>query len=301
MARTPSAYVFLLLAVLFWSGNFVLGRAFHADIAPVALNYLRWVLVGVLLLPLAWRQVRDHGTALRAHWKVLLLLGVLGIATYNTLVYMALSLTNTFNAVVMMSATPVAIPLFDFLLNRRRLTVPQAVGIAVSLLGVTIIVFQGDWARVQDLRFGTGEVIMVGAMLVWALYSVLLRRAPSGVSSLGLLAVTTWIGVAVLSPFYVWEFGVRGGASVTMENTFVFLYVALFAALGAYLLWNKGVAAVGPVKAGLFIHLLPVFSALLAYVFLGETLFGYHAVGVGLILIGLIMTARSGRDQDDHA
>lgn len=290
-----SPYVLLSLAILFWAGNFVLGRAMHADIPPIAFNFLRWFTAGAILTPFAIGSLLDHRAVLRRHWRIMSVLAALGIAGFNSLSYSALGMTSNFNAAVMMSAVPVTIPIVDFLVNRERIRPVQALGIAVSLMGVLTILFQGDLERARAFRFGEGEVWMVVAVLVWAGYSVALRRRPEGLPPLAFLLALTWGGVLILSPVYAAEFVAKGGVSLTWQSAVTILYVGAFASVGSYIFWNKGVAEVGPTRAGLFSHLMPVFSAGLAYVFLGEALAPYHAAGLGLILAGLLLTARAGR------
>lgn len=287
-----SPYLLLTLAIVFWAGNFVLGRAMHADIPPIAFNFLRWFTAGVILTPFAVAALVRHRAILRRHWRIMAVLAALGIAGYNSLSYSALAMTSTFNAAVMMSAVPVAIPVVDFLVNRERIGRLQALGIAVSLTGVLIILFQGDIDRARTFHFGEGEVWMLAAVLVWASYSVALRRRPDGLPPLAFLLALTWGGVLILLPVYGAEFAAKGGVALTWQSAVTILYVGAFASVGSYIFWNKGVAEVGPTRAGLFSHLMPVFSAGLAYLFLGETLASYHAVGLGLILAGLVVTAR---------
>lgn len=291
----PSPYLLLTLAILFWAGNFVLGRAMHADIPPIAFNFLRWFAAGVLLMPFALGPLVRHRAILWRHWRILAVLAALGIAGFNSLSYSALGMTSTFNAAVMMSAVPVTIPIVDFLVNRERIRRLQALGIAISLAGVFAILFKGDVDRVLAFRFGDGEVWMLAAVLVWAGYSVALRRRPDGLPPLAFLLALTWGGVLILLPAYAVEFATVGGVALTWPAVATILYVGAFASVGSYIFWNRGVAEVGPTRAGLFSHLMPVFSAGLAYLFLDETLAPYHAVGLGLILSGLVLTARSGK------
>lgn len=296
MRYTPSPYLLLTLAIVFWAGNFTLGRAMHADIPPVAFNFLRWLTAGIILTPFAARALILHAEAVRRNWRILAVMGALGIAGFNSLSYTALSLTTTFNGAVMMSAVPVTIPIVDFLVNRERIRAIQGLGIAISLSGVMTILFKGDIARAAQFSFGQGELWMLGAVLVWAGYSVALRRRPSGLPPMPFLLALTWIGVVIMLPVYGVEMAVKGGVPINWQTMVTVLYVGVFASLGAYICWNRGVAEVGPTRAGLFSHLMPVFSAGMAYMFLGETLEPYHGVGMALILSGLVVTARGHRD-----
>lgn len=264
----------------------------HADIAPVAFNFWRWVVAAVVLTPFAARSVLRYHQEIIQEWRALAILGLLGISGYNTLSYMALSETNAFNAAVMMSAVPILIPVIDFLVNRVRIHGLQGAGIFISLCGVVIILFEGSMSRIAAFEVGKGEAWMVLAVTVWASYSVALRHRPKSIPPQAFLVVIIWLGLIFLLPVFAWELSLVGNIAPTPTTLATLAYVGVFASLLSYIFWNKGVAEVGPTRAGLFSHLMPVFSAILAYVFLGENIALYHMVGLVFILCGVFVTTR---------
>jgi drug/metabolite transporter (DMT)-like permease len=225
-----SGALLLVLAMLFWSGNFVLGRAVHELITPIALSFWRWTLALAILLPYAWGHVRKDMPALRAAWKPLLVLAFLGISVFNTLVYLGLRSTAVVNGVLLQSAMPLVILLFSFALFRERVRVLQVVAIGVSLLGVGVIVSQGSLAALLQFSVNPGDAWIFTAVCCYALYSVLLRKRPQ-VHPLSFLAATFAIGAAILLPFYVWEEIAHDPFQLTRTTGAAIVYVALFPSL----------------------------------------------------------------------
>ncbi|MEQ9190883.1 MAG: DMT family transporter [Alphaproteobacteria bacterium] len=286
-ASPALAYTLLTLAALFWSGNFLLARAVHLDVPPIGLNFWRWVVALLILLPFAGAAALRHRAVLGAHFGLLLLLGGLGIAGFNSAAYLALGATTAVNGVLIVSATPVLIVLVSWLLDRRPATPRQIAGVALSLAGALVIITRGDIAVIASLGFNRGDLWMVLAITFWATYSVLLRRAPPDVPPLALLTTLVAIGLVLLLPVYVAEAIWGRPMPVTWVSAGSIAYVALFASIGAYVSWNRAVAMVGPNVSGLFLHLMPVFTTLGAVLLLDESLRLFHLPGIGLIGLGL--------------
>jgi drug/metabolite transporter (DMT)-like permease len=284
-------YLLLTLAVLFWAGNFILGRAFHADIPPVALAFWRWLCASLLISLPAWRHLRRDGPVLLRSWRPVLLLSALGIASFNTLAYTGLQYTQAINGFLMQSLMPVLIVLFSFMIFGERIRPLQALGILVSLGGAVTIIARGDLAVLTGLQINRGDLFVAAAVLCYAGYSVLLRTRPP-VHALSFIAVTFWLGTVMILPFYLWE-TVQVRALHPHPVTFLVIgYVAVFPSIVSYLCYNRGVALIGANRAGLFIHLMPVFGTLMAMVFLGESFFWHHAVGIALIAAGICLAVR---------
>jgi len=288
---TNNAYLLLTLAVLFWAGNFILGRAFHSDIPPIALAFWRWCCASLLIIGPACRHLRQDRQVLLAHWPVVLLLSAVGIAAFNTLAYSGLQYTQAINAFLMQSLMPVLIVLFSFLIFGERVRPLQVLGILVSLCGAVAIIARGDFAVLAALEVNRGDLLVGAAILCYAGYSVMLRKRPP-VHPLSLIAVTFWIGSAIILPFYLWE-ALLVRPLVIQPVTFVVIgYVALFPSIVSYLCFNRGVELIGANRAGLFIHLMPVFGSLMAMLFLGESFYWHHALGICLIATGIILATR---------
>jgi drug/metabolite transporter (DMT)-like permease len=284
------AYLGLTLSALFWAGNAVVARGTAGVIAPFALSFWRWVIALAILLPFALPHLRREWRVLLVHWPQLVLLAALSVGGYNTLLYLAAQTTTAVNITLVGSTMPVAIALMAGLLLGQRLRLVQWSGIGIALVGMVVIVVGAGSGAAVDIN--PGDLIMVIAVLIWGLYSVLLRWRPLPVHPLTLLLLLIVLGLPVILPFYLWELAVHGGAPVTAGTIPVFLYVGVFPSVLAYLFWNHGVAVAGPSQAGMFIYLIPLFTALIAGSFLGERLYAHHAVGAVLILIGLYLSTR---------
>lgn len=285
-------YLLLTLAVLFWAGNFILGRAFHADIPPIALAFWRWAVAALLILGPALKHLRRDRATLWRHWPIVLLLSAIGIAAFNTLAYTGLQYTQALNAFLMQSLMPVLIVALSFLLFGEKVAPRQGLGILVSLAGAVTIIARGELAALMTLQFNRGDLLVFTAIVCYAGYSALLRKRPP-VHPLSFIAVTFWLGTLIILPLYLWEtFAVR--ALQPQPTTLLVIgYVALFPSIVSYLCYNRGVELIGANRAGLFIHLMPVFGSIMAILFLGERFVWYHALGIGLIAAGIHLATRT--------
>lgn len=298
--RAPNetfAYLLLILAALFWAGNYIVGRAIRDDIEPVALAFWRAVLAFAMALPFAFGQIRRSWPAVRAEWPTIAALGATGVGLYHACTYLALSGTTAINAAMFLSAMPIAIVAASWLALGHRVTRMQAAGMLLSLLGVLAVIVRGDPAALLTLRLNAGDLWMLAAVPLWAAYSVLLLRRRLALPPLALLTLTMGFGALFLLPLVAWSAALGHGLSLNLPGLLGVLYVALFASLLGYLFWNQGVAAVGPNRAGSFLHLTPIFSAGLAVLLLGEAVALYHMVGGALVFAGILLVSR-GRAAD---
>lgn len=289
--QTRWAYLLLVLPPLFWAGNAVLARGVAELIPPVALSFWRWTIALGLLLPFTWRLTRRDWPEIRSGGKILLLLGLLGIASFNTLLYAAAHSTTALNISLTQSVMPAVIVLISFALFGERVRYDQLLAVILCVLGAAYIVTHGDWQRLQSLHFVDGDLLMLLAIILYALYSVLLRKRPQ-IHPLSLLTVTFAIGVVTLLPLYCWELQRTPPLRLNWPIVFSLLYLGTCPSILAYLCWNRGVELLGANRAGLFINLIPLFAALMAVLFLGERFQAYHLSGILLIFAGLVLFNR---------
>lgn len=284
-------YLLLTLAVAFWAGNFVLGRAIRDVVPPVTLAFWRWALASLVVSPVALPRIRAAVPVLRAHAGVIVLLSFLGIAVFNTLVYLGLHGTTAVNAVLLQSLMPVAIVLLAMAIDGARLRPVQAVGIALSLAGAVWVLVRGDLAVLIGLRLAPGDGLVLIAVLSYAAYSVLLRRRPA-LDPFVFLWVTFVLGMLMLAPAFAFEWLTGPQVRFGLAALGSFVYVGIFPSVVSFLFFNRGVELVGPERAGLFIHLMPVFGSVLSVLLLGEAVRPYHAVGIVAILAGIGLATR---------
>ncbi|WP_137939068.1 DMT family transporter [Chitinivorax sp. B] len=291
--RHTLSYCLLVLTSLFWSGNFVIARATHAAIAPMTLSFMRWTIALLILLPWVGPRAWAQRQMLRQHWRRIVLLGVLGVAGFNSFVYAGLQHTTAMNAVLLNSFIPVLIALIGWVFQRQALSRGSIAGIFCSFCGVILIISQADWQTLAALSINRGDLLVFCAVVCWAIYTVLLRGLPPTLDRLGLLMALVTVGWTVLAVPFAYEIAVQQHyTAINLPNILTFLYVGIFPSVLAYLFYNRGVADVGPARAGAFIHLMPAFGSVLAMLFLNEALHAYHAAGIALIFGGIYLNTR---------
>ncbi|MBN8443004.1 MAG: DMT family transporter [Dechloromonas sp.] len=285
-------YLLLALASLFWAGNMVMSRGLRADLPPVALAFWRWVTAFVCVLPLALPHLRAQWPVLRAAWKRVVFLGVFGVGCYNTFSYVAVQYTTATSATLLNSFIPVATIALAFLFLGKRLTRSEAIGVFVSLVGVVILISRGSVDALLGLSLNTGDLWMLLAVLAWSIYTVGLQWRPQGVHPMLLLAALIVVGLAVMAPAYAWEAASGHSINLHLGSLAGILYAGIVAAFLGFICFNAGLVAVGPAVGSLFIHLQPVFAAILSTALLGERPYWYHFVGMALVLGGIVFTMR---------
>jgi drug/metabolite transporter (DMT)-like permease len=293
---TPATAFLLTLAPLLWAGNAVVGRLVHELVQPMMLNLLRWALAFVILLPLAWRVLRP-GSAMWRQWKHFALLGLLGIGSYNSLQYLALKTSTPLNVTLVASSMPVWMLLTGGLFFGQRVSRQQVAGALLSMAGVLVVLARGQWALLVEVRLVPGDLYVLLATLAWAFYSWLLTQ-PGKAADIR----SDW--AAFLTAQIVFGLGWSGlfaGAEWALTDAQMtwgwplaaaLLYIAVGPAVLAYRCWGMGVQRVGPAIAGFFSNLTPLFAALLSAAFLGELPHLYHALAFGLIVGGIVVSAR---------
>jgi drug/metabolite transporter (DMT)-like permease len=290
-----SPYALLVLAALFWGGNWVAGRGLRDDVPPVALAFWRWVVAAVAFLPFTLAGVIRHRQTIRREWLRLVVFALIGVTAFNVMTYIGLSGTPAINGALLNSAAPIFTFVTVWLAFGERATWRQMAGVALSLVGVAVIVTRGDLAALARLEIRRGDLWIMAAVYLWAVYSIMLRRWPSSLSPTIFLAVIMMIGMVFLFPLYLWEHASGRTVAIHARSVGGIVYLGLFASLGAYICWNRGVQAVGAARGSLFQHLIPVFTAMFAVLLIGESVVPFHLIGIGLILAGIYLATRGGR------
>lgn len=296
-ARAGAFWPYLLpaLSVLFWSGNWIIGRAIRDTIPPVALDFWRWAIAALVLAPFAIPRLAGKGAVLRRHWGVIFLLGFIGAAVFQVVIYTGLRFTTAVNAALMNSASPLFIILIAWLMQGETVTPRQLLGMIVSFCGILVIILRGDLTQLLHLRLNPGDLLILLGLPAWGVYSVLLRRRPAELDDISLLFAITIAGLIVLVPCYAVESAFFQTPHPSWAAIGGVVYTALFASVGAYICWNRGVELIGPNRAGFTMHLLPAFTTVLAVLLLGEKVHLFHGFGIAIILFGvwLATSARS--------
>jgi drug/metabolite transporter (DMT)-like permease len=284
-------YLLLAIAPLCWASNAVLARGVVDIIPPVSLAFWRWTTASLLLFPFAYQHVKRDWPLFTRHWKMLLFLSLFGITGFNTLLYIAVHTTTAINAALIQTTMPAAIIVITWIVFKEKVTRLQTTGIGLCLLGACLVVLRGRFSTFFELSFVQGDLLMLVAILLYALYSVFLRRRPP-MHPLSFLVYTFAMGAMGLLPFYVWELSCHGAFRLSAGTAFSISYLAVFPSIVAFFCWNRGVELIGANRAGLFINLIPVFASLMAIIWLGESLKAFHIIGMLLIFTGMILFNR---------
>ena len=289
-ARFRHPYLLLTLTALFWSGNMVVGRALRGDVPPLSLAFWRWVIALALTLPLALPHLRSQWPLLKRAWRSVVILGLLGVGGFNTLAYIGLQYTSATNALLLNSFIPIATIALSWAFLKKRLHGSEWLGVLISLAGVITIVARGELETLAGLTLNLGDLWMLLAVLVWALYTIGLQWRPAGVHPMLLLAAFMVVGLLALAPAYAWEIAQGRTTNPTLPALSGIVYIGTLPSFVGYIFYNRAVGEVGASKASLFIHLMPVFGTVLSALFLAEIPQAYHLVGIALIFAGITLT-----------
>ena len=285
------AYLFLFLTVLFWAGNFVVGKfASQYEVPPFSLNFYRWFFAWLILAPFTIPEIIKKKKYIKNNYKLFLVLGVTSITIFNSIVYYSLNFTQVINGVLMISTIPVMIMLFSSFLKIEKTNIFQMFGVIFSLTGVILIITKANFVILLNLDFNRGDLTMVLAMFSWALYSALLKKKKHELSQLTLLQVIISFGLIFLIPVYLMEY--KMGYIIKLDKPFILIlsYVVLFPGLASFILWIKGISLIGVNRSGVFLHLMPILSAIMAMIIFDEKFMFYHLIGAIFILSGIILS-----------
>jgi drug/metabolite transporter (DMT)-like permease len=284
------AYGLLIVAPLFMATNPVIGRAARDLTPPIGMSFWRWVLASIILLIFAWPQLLRHRHQLCRNWHTLIVLGALGMGICGAVVYIGLHHTTATNTGLIYAASPVLILLLNSKFRGEAVGKMQLAGIPIALAGVVTIICHGDLATLATLQFNPGDMLIVVATISWSVYSVLIKKQSlAGIPTITLFAAIACCGTLVQLPFYLWESATVRPVPLDPAAWSSIVTVAIVSSVLAFSCYQKGIAVLGPSRAGPFMYLMPVYSVLLAVTFLGETISTYHMAGLALILIGIGM------------
>ena len=286
-----TAYLYLFLTVTFWAGNFIVGKyASYYDVPPFSLNFYRWFFAWLILAPFTIPEILKKKEYILKNYKIFLVLGVTSITIFNSIVYYSLNFTQVISGVLMISTIPVMIMLFSSILKIEKTNIFQIIGVIFSFAGVIMIITKADIQILKNLDFNKGDITMVVAMFSWALYSTLLKRQKYEISQISLLQVVITFGLLFLIPIYFIEYQI--GSRIILEKPFILIlsYVVLFPGLASFLLWIKGISLIGANRSGVFLHLMPILSAIMAMIFFSEKFMFYHMLGACFIITGILLS-----------
>jgi drug/metabolite transporter (DMT)-like permease len=293
LSKNKNAYIFLILATLFWSGNFIVGKAASLfEIPPFTLNFYRWTFAWIILAPFTLKEIFRKRYYIINNIKLILILGITSITVFNSIVYYSLNFTQVISGVLMISTIPVMIIFFCWVFKIEKTNFYQILGVFFSLMGVVVIVTNADINKLLNLNFNKGDLWMVVAMFSWAMYSALLRKKKFKLSQISLLQTIISAGLILLLPAYLIEMTLGYRVNIHLPFILTLTYVVLFPGLASFFFWIKGIAIIGSNRSGIFLHLMPIFSTIMAMLIFKEKFMTFHLIGAILIITGIILSSK---------
>ncbi len=291
MTAKPMLFGFAcaIAATILWSGNFIVARGLSDSLAPLSLAFWRWVVAILVLMPFAIKPLLAQRAWLKHHFGYLSLVSLLGVSLFNSLIYYAGQTSSAINLSLIAITFPVFILLFSRIFLGEKIVWNKLLGIVLVAAGILMLISKGQWQVLAALNFSQGDIWMLIASVVFAIYSMLIKNKPSGLSVSAFQLASFIVGLIFLFPFYLIELYLLPVQEFTNSTVLSIMYIGVFASLLAFILWNKAIAIIGPVNAGIVYYSLPVFSGLLAILILGESISLLHGYSTLLILSGIIL------------
>ena len=287
--KVPPQFL-LILATILWGGNFVIGRAVAGAIPPVTFATIRWCVALLIFFPIAYPLLKKEWPKIKAHFGIVVILALTGVAGFTALVYKGLYFTTSINASLMNSSTPIIIYILSFLFLKERLNKFQVIGTAISLIGVLFIICNGSLDTLLHFQFNKGDLLVILAVVCWAFYSLLIRIYAGRLPGYSTFFVSIFIGIIILLPFMFAELATT---SIVIDWSWqtigAIIYVGIFASIVAFLSWNVGVVQFGPNRASIYLNFIPLFAAIFAVIFLGEQILATQVIGGIAVVIGVLV------------
>ena len=289
--KNIKAYIMLVCATLFWSGNFMVGKfAFLENIPPLSLVFYRWSLVWLILLPFTFKEILKHKETILNNLPILFFLGFTSVGLFNSFTYLSLIHTQVINSTLFNTAIPAVIILLCFLFKIEKTNKFQILGLIISVLGILSIITKLDIKIFLSLNFNKGDIIMIGGVITWGIYSTLLKKKKFTLPLLTLVHVICTFGLICVFPQFFYEFSQGQFIEFNTNLVYILIFLALFPSIGSYYCWAGAVSIIGANRAGIFLSLIPLFSTIMAIIFFNEQFKLFHLIGATLIILGLFLS-----------
>ena len=281
----------LVCATLFWAGNFMIGKfAFFSNIPPMSLVFFRWSLVWLILLPFTYREIIKSKDIIFSNLPLLFFLALTSVGLFNSFTYLSLVYTQVINASLFNTAIPAIIILLCFLLKIEKTNKYQILGLIISVLGILSIITKLNLEIILSLNFNKGDLIMIGGVISWGLYSSFLKKKKFTLPLLTLVHILCTLGLIFILPQFLYEFSQGQRIDLNLNLLYILIFLALFPSIGSYYCWAGAVSIIGANRAGIFLSLIPLFSTIMAIFFYNEKFQIFHLIGAILIILGLFLS-----------
>ena len=281
----------LVCATLFWAGNFMVGKfAFFSNIPPMSLVFFRWSLVWLILLPFTYREIIKSKDIILSNLPLLFFLALTSVGLFNSFTYLSLVHTQVINASLFNTAIPAIIILLCFLFKIEKTNKYQILGLIISVLGILSIITKLNLEIILSLNFNKGDLIMIGGVISWGLYSSFLKKKKFTLPLLTLVHILCTLGLIFILPQFLYEFSQGQRIDLNLNLLYILIFLALFPSIGSYYCWAGAVSIIGANRAGIFLSLIPLFSTIMAIFFYNEQFQFFHLIGAILIILGVFLS-----------
>ena len=281
----------LICASLFWAGNFMIGKyAFMTEIPPLSLVFYRWLLVWIILLPFTYKEIIKYKDTILNNLPLLFFLGLTSVGLFNSFTYLSLLHTQVINSTLFNAAIPAVIILLCFLFKIEKTNKFQILGLIISVGGILAIVTRLKQDILLSLNFNKGDLIMIGGVITWGVYSTLLKKKKFTLPLLTLVHVICTFGLICVFPQFLYEFSNGKVINFDTNLVYVLIFLALFPSIGSYYCWAGAVSIIGANRAGISLSLIPLFGSIMAISIYDETFQFFHLIGAILIILGLFLS-----------
>ena len=288
-------YILLLICTACWGGNAVAARFAVGEVSPLLLTFLRWVGVSIIICIIAYPTIVRNASLLKARWVYLFCMGALGFTGFNVLFYLSAYYTTAINIGIFQGALPVFVLLGTFLLYREPISLVQLGGIILTIIGVIIVAIRGDINQLRTFTFNIGDLLILLACLIYSIYTIFLRQKPD-VPGMAMFGVISIAAMLASFPFAVFELVAGSLIWPSDKGALVILFVIIFPSFMFQLFFIKGVQLIGASRAGVFINMVPIFASVFSVILIGETFESYHMIGLILVLTGIAIAERMGKN-----
>ena len=295
--QSTKAYIMLICATLFWAGNFIIGKyAFLTEIPPLSLVFYRWLLVWIILLPFTYKEIIKYKNTILNNLPLLFFLGFTSVGLFNSFTYLSLIYTQVINSSLFNTAIPAIIILLCFLFKIEKTNKFQISGLIISACGILAIITKLKLDILLSLNFNKGDLIMIGAVVTWGVYSTLLKKKKFTLPLLTLVHVICTFGLICVFPQFLYELSNGHVINFDINLAYALIFLAIFPSIGSYYCWAGAVSIIGANRAGIFLSLIPLFSTIMAIAFFNEKFHFFHLIGAILIIIGLYLSNRENKN-----
>jgi drug/metabolite transporter (DMT)-like permease len=279
-----------VLAVLLWSGNFIVARGVYKQVPPISLAFYRWITATLILAPFAFKKFNEEKLTFSKHWRYFFWVALWGVALFNTFVYIAGHYSPAINlAMIGTTSSPVFSIILAAIFLKEKITMVRIVGLCICISGILVLLSSASLSNLLSFRFSTGDLFILTAAFCFAVYNVLVKKKPVSISTLNFLFITFLLGTLLLFPAWLWELSSAQPVAWNKNLFFIIIYLGGGASVLAYLCWNMAIARLGAARTALFGNLIPIFSSMEASSILGERITAIHMISLVLVIAGLVI------------